>query len=109
MRSPGPHVTRIENHRGTAGSVVFTSLFGTNLDGATEISLSGFGAVARMLRPPQTGKIELAIAIAADAAPGPRAILLGFGGRRGASSHRLLPDALFYVLAPSSYAGTSGI
>jgi len=85
-----------------AGSVVRASLVGTNLEGAMEVSLSGPGVTARMLGPPQPGRIELVIDIAADAAPGPRAVRLGVAGRPS-------PDAVFHVLARSIYAGTSGI
>jgi hypothetical protein len=109
MTSPGPRVARIENDRGAAGSVVLTSLVGTGLAGVTAVSLSGAGAVARIRRRPRAGRIELSIAIAADAAPGPRTIRLAFAGRRGAGGAAPDAQARFHVLARTSYSGMGGI
>jgi hypothetical protein len=86
---------------------VLTSIVGTNLETVTEVSFSGSGVRAQILRPPSANRVDVAISIAADAAPGPRAILLP--ATQGGTGEGQFSGALFYVLARSSYAGTGGI
>ncbi len=102
MDLPEPRVARIENDRGVVGATIQVSLIGTTLDGVIQVSISGSGAKVRMLGPPQSGRIELEIDIAANAAPGPRLIRLEVASR-------LWTTAVFHVLPRLSYAGTSGI
>jgi hypothetical protein len=111
MRSSAPQIIRFSNNRGTRGSVVLTSAVGTGLEAVTEVRFSGSGVQALIIRPPRPDAIDVAISISADAAPGPRAALLavGRGERSGGKSESEASAAQFYVLAPSSYAGRSGI
>jgi len=95
------------NNRGAPGSVVITSAIGTGLETIREIRFSGSGVLAQILRPPRADRIDVAISIAADAAPGPRAVVLP-AIQGGATENEMLP-AHFYVLARSSYGGMIGI
>ena len=107
MRPSPPRIAHFANNRGVSGSVVLTSLVGTDLATVTEVRFSGSGVQARILRPPCADRIDVAISIAADAAPGPRALLLP--AVPGGTSGSQVPGALFYVLPRSSYAGAGGI
>jgi hypothetical protein len=111
MRSSAPQIMRFSNNRGMPGSVVLTSAVGISLEGVTEVRFSGSGVQALIIRPPRPDAIDVAISISADAAPGPRAALLavGRGEGSGGKSEIEASAAQFYVLAPSSYAGRSGI
>lgn len=107
MRPSSPRIAYIANNRGVSGSLVSTSIVGVDLETVTEVRFSGSGVQARILRPPRADGIDVAISIAADAAPGPRALLLSAapgGAVEGQSS-----GTLFHVLARSSYAGAGGI
>lgn len=107
MRPLPLRIVCLENGQGVAGSAVLASIVGTGFDTVTEVRFSGSGVRAQVLRPPSADRIDVVISIAADAAPGPRAILLlaDHGGVSGTD----LSGALFYVLARSSYTSASGI
>jgi hypothetical protein len=111
MRSSAPRIVRFSNNRGMPGSVVLTSAVGTGLETVTEVLFSGSGVQALIIRPPRPDAIDVAISISADATPGPRTALLAAGGgeRSRGKGESEASAAQFYVLAPSSYAGRSGI
>jgi hypothetical protein len=106
MRPSPPRIVSLRDGAGVAGSVVVCSIIGTGLDTVTGVGFSGSGLVARMLLPPSAQTIVMAISIAADAAPGPRAVLLmsSHGAIAGESGR-----PLFHVLTRSSYRGAGGI
>jgi hypothetical protein len=107
MRPMPLRIVRFENGQGVSGSVVLASVVGTCLETVTEIRFSGSGIQAQILRPPSADRIDVAISIAADAAPGPRAIQLL--ATRGGKSESDPSGALFHVLARSGYTSASGI
>ena len=100
-----PRLVRFANDRGVPGSVVHTRVHGTGLATLTGLVFSGAGVTAQLLGQPMADHADLAVTIAAGAAPGPRAAVLpepDDGGRRNTG-------VLFHVLARSSYAGAGGI
>ncbi len=107
MRPSVPWIGGFANNRGAPGSVVITSAIGTGLETIREIRFSGSGVLAQILSPPRADRIDVAISIAADAFPGPRAVVLP-GIQSDPTENGRLP-ALFYVLARSSYGGMIGI
>ena len=106
MCSSPPRIVSFWNNQGLPGSVVLTSVVGTGFETVTELRFSGSGVLAQILCPPCADTIDLAISIAADAAPGPRAVLLLTARGLIASGSS---GALFYVLDPSGYTSASGI
>jgi hypothetical protein len=107
MSSSPPRIIGFATDQGTPGSVVRTSIIGTGLETVTAVHLSGSGVSARILRPPRRDRIDVAISIAADAAPGPRAVRLS--PARAGPKDREPVGVLFYVIAPTSYGTISGI
>jgi hypothetical protein len=103
MRSSPPLIDSYSNNEGMPGSLVLTSFFGTGLETVMEVRFSGSGLLAQILRRQGVDTIDVAISIAADAALGPRGILL-------LTAQGLVDSkALFYVLAPSGYTRANGI
>jgi hypothetical protein len=103
MRSPLPRIVSFWNNQGAPSSIVLAAVVGTGFESVTAVRFSGSGVMARILRPPSADTIVVAITIATDAAPGPRAILLR------TAQGLIETGALFYVLAQSGYTSASGI
>jgi hypothetical protein len=107
MRSSPPQVFAFVSDRGLPNSIVRTSVLGTRLHTVTALRFSGSGILATILGSPSADTLDVAISIAADAAPGPRALLLS--SAQGGFSASELSGAVFYVLAPSGYTSAIGI
>jgi hypothetical protein len=107
MRSPPPRVFAFARNRGLPNSIVRTSVLGTGLQTVTALRFSGSGVLAVILGSLSADTLDVVISIAADAAPGPRALMLS--SAQGGFSASELSGAVFYVLAPSVYASASGI
>ncbi len=99
-----PRIAALENDGGYPGSMVFSSVVGAGLDAVTRVRMSSAGIRVRIVRPPLPFLIAVAISVAADAAPGPRRLLLdtAYGS---VESH----DVFFHVLARSGYGHAGGI
>jgi hypothetical protein len=103
MRPSPPLIDSYSNYQGVPGSLVLTSFFGTGLETVMEVRFSGAGVRAHILGRQGADTIDVAISVAADAAFGPRGILL-------LTAEGLVDGkALFYVLAPSGYTRGNGI
>lgn len=83
------------------------SVLGVGLDGASGVHITGGGVAARIVGPPTDRRVEIAVDIAADAAPGPRAVVVTV--TRQGIRERVFADELFHVRAPGSHGGRSGI
>ena len=105
-RPSPPPVPALEIARGAPGSIVRTSLVGSGLKEVTALSFSGSGVLATIVGR-RRGVLEVSIAIAADATPGPRAVQLT--GARGTPVEIERPAGVFHVLPQSSYARAGGI
>lgn len=107
MRALPPQVFAFTRDSGLPNSIVHTSLLGARLDTVTALTFLGSGILAAILGSPSDDTLDLAISIAANAAPGPRRLLLSFaqGGFRASE----LSGVIFYVRAPSGYASVIGI
>jgi hypothetical protein len=107
MRSMRPQVFAFSSDRGLPNSIVRTSILGAGLRTVTALRFSGSGVLAVILGSPSADTLDVAISIAADAAPGPRALMLSF--LQGELSANEWSEAVFYVLTPSGYTSMSGI
>lgn len=98
-----PHVAVIVPDQGAPGTVVEASVLGTDLDDAAGLAVSGRGVEVTVIGRPSAQWMRVSVAIAADAAAGPRAMVaLGAQGDGGAA-------VLFHVRAPGSHGGMMGI
>jgi len=95
-------IAALENDGGYPGSMVFSSVVGAGLDAVTRVRMSGAGVRVRIVRPPLPFLIAVAISVAADAAPGPRRLLLD-------TAHGSVESVFFHVLARSGYGHAGGI
>lgn len=107
MRSSQPRVVFLVRNWGPPGSVVVTSVVGADPRKVASLGLSGSDVVATILGSPRADTLDVAITIAAGAAPGPRAVLFSSGESGLAPAG--FAEATFYVVAPSGYAGARGI
>ncbi|MCC6718650.1 MAG: hypothetical protein IT555_12265 [Acetobacteraceae bacterium] len=90
-----PFVSALAIDWGMPGTTIRTAAIGANLSAVTAVRFSGRGVTARVLAGRET-RLELAITIAPDAAPGPRVV-------------QAAGLALFHVRAPGSAGGAFGI
>jgi hypothetical protein len=107
MRVAPPQALTFTRDSGLPNSVVHTSILGTRLDTVTALTFLGSGILAAIVGSPSDNTLDLVISIAANAAPGPRTLSLSFTTGGFSSSETSGP--IFYVLAPSAYAGMIGI
>lgn len=68
----GPLIAGIEPAEGLQGTTVEAVIQGENLEGATEVTFSGTGVTATIREGGTATELPIVIAIAPDAAPGPR-------------------------------------
>jgi hypothetical protein len=80
-----PTVTKIESEGAAAGGAVLTRIFGTGLDGVTEVAFDGEGVTARVLPGGSATELHVRIAVEAGAARGPRAFRVLAPGGEGSS------------------------
>ena len=102
-----PRLRQITPASGTPGEHVQARLLGRGLGAVSAVWFSGAGVAARILGAPADDRLEISIAVAPDAAAGPRAVELSFGGQD--SRRREAQGIMFHVLPRSSFGGLSGI
>ena len=97
----------LSNNSGFPGSTVHTSLVGTGLGAVAQVWFTGSGLQARILEPRRDDRIDLAIVVDAQAAPGPHIVMLRRFRDEWAEDEGA--GVLFYVLPRASYGGWYGI
>jgi hypothetical protein len=97
-----PHVALLVPDHGVPGSVVEVEVFGTGLRQIVGLRVSGRGVVASVIRR-SDARLVVALAIAEDAAAGPRAVVAVASGGEEAGA------VLFHVRARGSGGGMMGI
>jgi hypothetical protein len=107
LRTPVPKIAAFATARGAPDSALHTSIAGSGLESVSEVRFSGSGVRARIVGSSRNDRIDVAIDIAVDAAPGPRAVLLRAAGSDGPAV--VVTDCLFHVVARSSHGGLVGI
>lgn len=100
-------IVDISPDRGVPGAVVTAKVSGEGLRFVSDLSFSGAGVTAEVLRPAGDNAFDVTISVAADAALGPRAVEVEVSRNRKIVSEPA--GVLFFVVSPASSQGVVGI